>query len=452
MEHESTRGVKEIYYVKVVFLDIWKKGISNFLPIARSLEAKGVKCLLVHRGSWGSEQGSPNEEMVEGLLCRDIQYYRTNLMYDILHHEKPDAVIVLTTNTIADRSIILAARSLKITSYFLMHGIIFTGEKREIDMPGMARQGRKMRWTRAWKYLRYVLPNYFYSGWKLNWRFAFRAEPYRLIVKSFMDPTRYYWEPPPSSEIHCDWALVWAKEYKDHYNRVFGYPADRIIVVGPPPLDRAFNLLNDKPSPHLANEFLKRYNIDSNRPFTLYLESPGVEQRLEGWNRQSRIDHLAEIASLCAAAGRQLVLKLHPSSECNSLHALQQSGRLCIVRDTDLPFLISQADSVIGFLSTTLDMAIILDKAIITPTWGIAANLPDDFVRHGVAVPAPTPQALSMFLKQPSEVLDSVHDHRVKYIDRFITLTDGKAIQRVVESIEKCRDKYLSTRSLDATS
>ena len=60
---------------KILFIDSWTKGIHNFSPIATKLRDLGWESLLVHRGSWGHDQGRPLEENIDGVLVRDIKYY-----------------------------------------------------------------------------------------------------------------------------------------------------------------------------------------------------------------------------------------------------------------------------------------------------------------------------------------------------------------------------------------
>jgi hypothetical protein len=105
--------------MKVLFLDGWTRGLHNFIPVARGLEAQGIECLLVHRGSWGNDPGRAKEERLNGLLCRDISYYRTRLIHKVLERESPNVVLLLTTNFFSDRSAILAARALGILSCFV---------------------------------------------------------------------------------------------------------------------------------------------------------------------------------------------------------------------------------------------------------------------------------------------------------------------------------------------
>lgn len=427
--------------MKILFLDSWTKGIHNFSSVACELRSMGVNSMLIHWGSWGNEPDRPDEEIIDDLLCRDIRYYGTNLLHKVLTHEMPNVVVVLTTNTLANRAVILAARSLRVTSCFLMHGVVFVGDKREADTPGMEENHRAMRWKRASKYLRYVLPNYFYSGIKHSPLFLLSTSPYRLVWNSFSSPAQYYWSPPPSPELQCDRALVWAEVYREHYHQTFGYSLDMIDVVGPPPLDPVIKLLSQPPSQPEISAFLQQHKIPADRSICVYLESATVESKIKGWNRDSRLAHFDEIIQLVAEAGRQLIVKLHPATEMQSLDKYRDDKRVIFVRKIDLPLLLYMAESIIGFVSSTLDAAIVLGKPVFTPTWGIAAHLPNDYLRNGVAVATCSPQALVDAIRDPEKTLAAVRESRTRYVERFISFTDGKAIRRIVDAIVAMSNK-----------
>ena len=426
--------------LKILFVDTWTKGIHNILPVSQELARAGAHSLLVHRGSWGSETGRPKEEVLQGLLCRDIRYYDTNMIYGVLARERPDAVVLLTTTRIEDRATILAARALGIRSFFLMHGVVLTGGQREADMKGMEELHRSLRWLRASRYLRYVLPNYIRSGFEFDHRFPLRSGPYWLIWKSFSDPARYRWSPPPSREIQCDKALVWAREYGEFYRREFGYPSEDIVVVGHPPLDPAFQLARSLPDEERSSAFLDSLHIPRDKPFCVYLAGPEVEQGVKGWSVESRSLHWQELSEICTRGGRTLVIKLHPATSTSGLDVVSNSKHIIFVTQTDMPMLVHLAESTIGLMSSTLNFAVALRKPLITPRWGICGNVPDDYVRNGASVAAENAEILQELIAHPAAALQAVSATRSSYIDRFISLSDGNAVPRIVASLLHSRN------------
>lgn len=422
---------------KVVFIDSWTKGIPNFARFQGELSARGVECLLIHRGSWGAEPDRPTEEVIEGLRCRDIRHYH-GLVYSALRAERPNLVLILTTNYIADRAVILAARALGIQTCFLMHGIRYVGTNGSApDEAPMARRFlRALRWKRAFKYLRHTIPDYFRSGTAADASFPFRPGPYRTLVNTFLFPERYVLHPDPTPELHADRALVWAEVYKDLFVADYGYPAERVRVVGHPPLDAAFRLAAS-PMPVAEREaFLEQHGIAADEAFAVYLEDGLVETGFEGWTSSTRIAHLEEIARVCDQAGRILVIKLHPITEAGGIHDhFSGDSRVRVVGRADLPRLILLSESVIGHISSTVDIAIALKKPVVVPRWGISAVVPDYFVHRGVAIGCESPDALRSALRDSRQFDTTTAGNVQRYVERFITWQDGRSVERIMDNI-----------------
>ncbi len=421
---------------KVLFWDSWTRGIHNFIPIADKLRKNDDSCLLVHRGSWGSEEGRPTEEYIEGLLVRDISYYNTSFVYKVIKEEKPDCVLILTTSYFMDRAIILACRALGVKSFFLMHGIRAVGDNLSESVTVLEDDLRKKRWSRGWKYLRYTLPNYFVSGTFSDAFFPFRISPYKLILGTFLNPAKYLFMPPPSSEMYCDVGLIWANEYVSLFRDQFGYPEERLKVVGHPPLDDVFGKKNGPLNPTERETLLESIGLTVDCDYTLYLEDAFVESGFEGWTDESRRQHLSEIAIAVKKAGKSLVIKVHPGTKDDRLESIfDNDDHVAVVRKGELPLYIKNAESCIAHISSTVNLAICFEKMVLVPTWGISCSVPDYFVKSGVAVGCDNPGELEFNLCNLQDQQETLHKTRQDYIDRFITYTDGKAVDRIVGAI-----------------
>lgn len=429
--------VKKVENRKVLFIDSWTRASGKFSPIAKRLKADGIQSLLVHRGSWVHDLGRPMEEMIGDLQCRDFRYYNTRFIYKIMKYEKPYMVVVLTTNYLFDRAVVLAAKALGIKSCFLMHGI------RSVIPEVIARQKtitnnslKKKRWQKATKLLFYTIPNYFLSGMIQNKMFLFRKEPYSILIRLFINPHRYLLFPTPSSEFHCDLALVWGNVYKEFFIKEYGYPESNVKLVGHPPLDSVFNLLNNPPDESQKLSFLKEHFINSNLPYCVLLEDGAVEQGSNGWNTETRLQFLDDIAQVCLNAGRYLIIKLHPSTEAKPIHTyFLNHDHVDVIERIDLNKLIYWADAIIGQGSTTNDIAIIMNKPLLLPAWGVS-EIPNQIVykRHPFAELCASQSELYDAIQNNSFSVDS-NKLRSNYIDEYITFTDGKANERIVNFI-----------------
>jgi len=426
---------------KVLFFDSWTKGIHNFSPIANELSKLGWESLLVHRGSWGHDTKRPLEEKICGVLCRDILYYRTRFVHQVFRRENPSLVLILTTNYLFDRAVILAAKALGIKTCFLMHGIRLVGDKEVALRKSMPSKALfKKRWLYGNKYLKYTIPNYFISGILNSWRFLFRAEPYSIILKLFLKPHHYVLFPPPSNEIHCDLALVWGNIYKHFFIKEYGYPENRVKVVGHPPLDSVFKLMTNPLGTKDKYTFLKTHSINTERPYCVYLEDGSVEQgNADKWTTETRIEHLVEIAKLCENVGRYLVIKLHPATDKIPIETYFKGyKRVQIIKKIDLNKLVFWSDYAIGGGSTTNDIAIIMQKPLLIPAWGISKI-------KGELTAERLPSAI--LCKSPDDFIKSILNYheiekhkstiRNEYIKKYITFTDGQALNRIASILIK---------------
>ena len=62
-----------------------------------AFSASNIELLLLHLGSWGEDTGRPKEEVIDGLLVRDISYYDRGSFDQMLEAEQPDLVLFLST-------------------------------------------------------------------------------------------------------------------------------------------------------------------------------------------------------------------------------------------------------------------------------------------------------------------------------------------------------------------
>lgn len=426
---------------KVLFIDSWTQASGVFNPIAKELEKNGVQSLLVHRGSWEHDKGRPLEEVIGGLKCRDFKYYNTRFIYRIMKHEKPFIVVMLTTNYLFDRAVVLAARALGIKSCFIMHGIrSVKPEVVAIQKSTTYNSLKKQRWQKAVKLLLYTIPNYFVSGLSNNKLFIFRKEPYSILLKLFINPHRYLLFPAPSSDYHCDLALVWGNIYKEFFMREYGYPEQNVKVVGHPPLDSVFRLLNSPPNESQRAAFYVEHDINDKLPYCVLLEDGAVEQGSNGWTTESRIQYLEEIADICKKADRSLIIKLHPSTNASPINVYFTNHKhVYIYVKIDINRLVFWADAIIGQGSTTNDIAIIMKKPLLLPAWGISER-PNKAVykRHPFAELCVSQNELYEAIIEHKENLKK-SEMRNQYIDEYITFTDGKANERIITQILEAR-------------
>ena len=429
----------------VMFIDCWTGGKHVLLPIDEYLREKNIHGMLVHYGSWDDEPGRPQEEHIDGLHCRDISYYKTRLLYRVLKQEKPDCLVTLTTNNIIDRAKILAARALGIPSVFLMHGILATtGPAIDAQVEVLKPTMRRKRFSKIPKQLRYMIPNYFYSGFSENSRYLFTREPYRVILSTFRHPERWKFYPDPSPELHCDHALAWGNVYKDFLVNMYGYNRDAVVVTGHPPLDKACLMLKHPPPDEEIRGLKQQYGIDPSARVVLYIEGAFVYSGYQGWTRESLLEHLLEIAGLCAASGTHLVVKLHPSTKDVSWLKEGVQGQATLIQNADVEMLMWASECVIGHSSTLINSAIVLEKPVFIPRWGISQVIPANFDGIAPVVVCKEPGDLVRCVQDPEAVMAKLDSDRTDYLRDYLEPLDGKSQERISKFVAD-----LASRSRD---
>jgi hypothetical protein len=207
-------------------------------------------------------------------------------------------------------------------------------------------------------------------------------------------------------------------------------------VVGHPPLDEVFAYKNSPPSQCECNLLRGELDIPERTPFTVYLEDALVELGNPNWTSDERIRHLQELAGICGEAGRLLIVKLHPLTPAKPIQdALAGHPAARIVQKTNLPLLVYLAESAIGHISTTVNIPICLGKPVLSTRWGYTERAPDCFGKEGVVAVCNTAAELRHAIQDPSNAYRSHGDRLRKYIDDFITHTDGRSRDRIVESL-----------------
>jgi len=88
----------------VIGFDSWIGGSHHFARLVPALKLRGLDLQLLHLGSWGSDPGRPQQEVISGMPVRDISLFRRKNFLEIIDSEKPVAVIFLSVDTFAHRA------------------------------------------------------------------------------------------------------------------------------------------------------------------------------------------------------------------------------------------------------------------------------------------------------------------------------------------------------------
>ena len=407
--------------MKIVFFDYWTAGIHNFIPINNRLVSNGHKTMLLHIGSFRNPK-IKKEETIEGILCRDIGYYKTKYLFKALKEVCPDVIISLNTYFILDRSLVLSCRKLRIKTVFMMCGDRPTGSEIRSSAESQDFSFNK-KIKKAYKYLFIGLPNYLLATWKQDKLSLIRLTPLRVVFLTFINPGKYLYYPPNKSEILHDKCMVYAKKYVRYYQKL-GYDKQSIIVAGNPKHDSFFKIKKlGFPKELVKSEIIKSL-ITRREKFALYLEDSFQEQGMAGWSYEYLSQHLFDISNRLREEGVKLVVKLHPAT---NMKKITQYNDDIIFVDSDLEHLIFYSNFCIAHMSTTVNLAILLNKKILIPQWDKSNLLPDYYVKHKVA-------------KAWANLADDINfpddeESRHNYIDENITITSPISINLLENEI-----------------
>lgn len=359
---------------KVLYIDIWEKGYRNFSRIDDDFKKNGFTSLLVHTGSFYHNDTNA-EERIGGLLVRDISFYKTILIKKVIKIEKPDVIIILNLSFVFDRAIVNICKSKNIKLVYLSHGKLIS--------PGFEKEEAEKLNNTIWKNLNrivrkknfLVLINYFSSLTGVK----FIANPLRLILGIIKKPSNYLTFARYDDELDADLLLVYTEQDKCLLSESFGFPENKIKVVGNPEIT-AFMMAPSLPK----SVFLHELGLNENCKYVVYLDDGFVRDGMITTNEW--YESLSEIVQITDTLGIRVIVKLHPKTNREQHLQFFESKNILSIEDCDFKRLLEHSEFVISHLSTTIIYALIFSKNVYIPYWGKFADLwknyPENVVKY----------------------------------------------------------------------
>ncbi len=412
--------------MKIAYFDYWTKGIANFEILDAELRARGHQTLLLHFGSWRGPCAP--EEQVRGILCRDITYYKTHFIYEMLRRERPDVVISLNTTYLPDRAMVLACRTLGIKTVFMMHGnrIWDDAESDGQYMNSLEKSlnSKFRKVLKAPKYLYQVIPNYLYSlkrGAGLSWRTL------PVIFQYIKNPARASYFPTDAAELFHDKCLVYSNCEAKYYLQI-GYPNAKIKVTGSPKHDPLLKRLRDKTFKSSRLPVALREKLERGERYVLILDEALPETLgFAGWTNEYRHDYIQSLSERFLKEKLFVVIKAHPTS---NLKVLQQATNenVLLYQTEDLNDLIYFSELCVVHSSTTVANCVLIGKPILQPRWGRSEALPTAYIKLGVS---------QAWLKLSDPIAFAIDEaKRQAFKLHYITVLEPVAVQNIIHEIE----------------
>lgn len=287
--------------VRILGFDNWTGGKVHFERLFDAFAANGMNLDLVHLGSWGNDMGRPPEEWSGKLRIRDISYFGNASFPALLEAERPDAVLLFSTDTFAHRAFLRHCRARKIPAVYVYHGII-KAQKNEggrlYKTSFMAQV--KFALGRLPKALCHVWPSYMRALFETRASLADWSRFGGDIIRGGLGKTGV----TSARDARTDRCGVYIEaDVADAVTR-YGFSREQVAVVGNPDLAR-FGLNSDLLGWALARQGQEPVDV-------MYIDTGLI---FTGWvfaSHQDFFDHMVETRDRLAAVGKRLVFKPHP--------------------------------------------------------------------------------------------------------------------------------------------
>lgn len=290
---------------KILVFDGWTQGASNIIRLIPALKERGLDISLLHVGSWGHDKNRAEEEQIEGLLVRDISFYRGYSFDSILRQEDPSLVIFLSTQAFIHRAFNRHCAFAGIKTMHLYHGLIgvqqvYSGQMYRVNF--MARA--KLIFTRMGKNLLRLWPSYCLALWKT------KASPQHWawfaydIWRTFKGTLHSRVGAPDTKTDAC---CVYSNGDAEHAITRYRMPTKSVFVVGNPDLAK-FQILESD----LGIKAFKHQEISNG---VMYIDTALNESGVVFSGRTDFVNHLKQTNSSLVEQGFRLIVKLHPGHD-----------------------------------------------------------------------------------------------------------------------------------------
>lgn len=110
--------------IRVLGFDSWTMGGHHYSRLLPAFAESNIEFLLVHLGSWGEDIRRQKEEVIDGMLVRDITYYGQCSIEHVLEVERPDLVLFLSTEAFLHQAFQRYCFARGIPTLHLFHGLM----------------------------------------------------------------------------------------------------------------------------------------------------------------------------------------------------------------------------------------------------------------------------------------------------------------------------------------
>lgn len=289
---------------KIICFDSWTGGARHYQRLIPAMRDNSIRLTLVHISSWGNNPSSPPECNLGDLLVRDISFYG-NSLENVIATERPDAAILLSTETFAHRAFMRYCKLNGVPTLHLSHGVesVFGQSGNQLGVPKRSKIAHiGYVASKLYKLLTLTLPCYSKSLMKTGATFhewkRFASDIYQLAIGN--EPACVH----ASADAKATYSAVYISADAMHAKSCFGYEDNEVFVVGNPDLHYfGFN-----------EDMIGRWSRpDSNaKKYVMYIETGLSSQATLYAGTSGFVRHLLDTSFALSNQGYKLRLKLKP--------------------------------------------------------------------------------------------------------------------------------------------
>ncbi|MFY0712115.1 hypothetical protein J1D01_00430 [Seonamhaeicola sp. NFXS20] len=400
---------------KILYFDNWDKGYRNFLRLDLGFKEKGFETLLLHTSSLIFDDVEKEKE-IDGLKLKDISFYKTKRIKKVFKYEKPDIVIILNLSFLIDRAIVKICKDLNIKIFHLSHGKLIPKDSISVVKSIVEKENKFGLLSKISKKNVFAAFNYF-SEYPNPIHF------FKFINKAIKNPMEYTLFPRFSDELEVNKSLVYyPSDYEIMINE-FGFPEHMVEVVGNPELDNFFHAkILDR------DFFLKNHlNIESNKYVAYFDDGLAL---IYGWDTSKWLSFLEDLNEVLIKENLKLIVKLHPRRDITDCVSFFEANNIKYFYDIDFKNLINHSLFVISHFSSVIIYALLLNKIVKSPRWGLSEGLEEKYP-EGIV----TYYYNKLDFEQKLLNVDVNEESIKNYLFDSIGKVDGNAIPKIINII-----------------
>lgn len=348
---------------KILGFDSWTMASNNYARLVNIFKENGYELILIHIGSWGHDKGRLKEEKINGLLVRDISYYKNMSILEIFKQEKPEAIIFLSTKAFAHQTANLYAMHLKIPTLHLYHGIVSVQSVNSNAVKAYKRSFYGLLtqlYQRFWKNFTLLIPTILIALMRCKmplsyWRFVFRD-----IFTKINNPLSQATSPLIKTTLGC----IYTEADRMHMKNTYMLKDYDIYSVGNPDLI-TFGFS--------SNDIGCSFQVDksSSRNDVVYIDTSLVQAGYVFDNFNQYFNHLLLTEKYLMKFGFSMCFKPHPDHYHNgNLLELLEKSTIRVIHKDNFMSEIRTCSAVIVEPSTLSLIPALMGKLILLANYG----------------------------------------------------------------------------------